>query len=1192
MKCNLQEAYKILNDLSKKTAVLNNNKLYNMVQKAANTLLNETIPAGKELKLSIENKVTPKTKVTIGNKLEEINKQLESDMEPGLLEKLKTKKAILHRWIRSKIEETIPHILKENKKETNSISALLGMYGTDLKKLMSVMPRIIKESPEGEAMLTRALETLAKFTDDRAKVVIPVQEGSGEENLNPLLKSYTGNKIAQVINSTDPEIQKVVKRAMNIASIIIYGEMNNARTLNYEQMTDYLNGAFASLIPTGEQSLPTPLLKKLTAMIKKGQIVPEATYHDAAGQRFLKELEAILNTSTITVQEKADITKALGALVVGNLIRPNTHMDGAERKVLATNPKTGELEIRDITAAVEGSVAIKVLDISGIDKTTVDSAASVFEFASEKDEGTISDKPIRVPFGKKVRNGVTKISKKAAEYLTKQSSNALKFSDDFAQIWEEADKDVNKLKKFILGDLDTILEDASVMDAESIIAKYEADELDIERMIMAYELVGNNEFYVGWDYTKSGRNMIANKLVNIQNSKISRFIIGYKGMKHTLTKKDGKYNKKDIHHVKVGLAQAFDIGSIDKTSDEKAFKDLEEIILITEEGAEFINSPKGRAFKKMVDTGTLAAIRQIKPDISTSEIMHVYQGLQLVKRLAAKEDNIETNLAMEVDGITNGMITMLLQMGWSLFTKGHLQRGGVYDKTSGLKNHGEYKTRTEGDTNDIYQAPIPVLTERFKPETTDLINKIVGTNWRNFMKDPVMLFIYGASLKNITAAVARSLIVGNSYIKGGLSDGKIADVANLAGMTLEQLEKTGMLEYKKYDRKTGKYVVGEKGNPKHAYLSEFAIQKLAKEIDKKIGGVIASGFESTFSEIIDFRRTLKTVEQMNYLIFRSEFDKKVKALKKNNLGELTSDELDIIFEKMQKEGTYYSANNASGSQQDYIKYGSKAGTEAQTIRVAVPMHKFQGNGAKKINATELNQQIKEFIANVGAVGVVTVHDIDGTTMIEGHTDAVLNIYDALMMGVNSDANSKQIIGMNKAYFNINTRHSILGRATKKLLKNIDMLDPEFITPEMANDFIKDFKRITETPTKESLDPEALLDMVRDTLTKTHESRKALGEQDLIINQYYVTDDVPGYEAKAGTEVEGVFNSWESEVVAEELNKVMDGLNKVLQQSLHPKKVEAKTDSGIINKEEGAETAKDKAQKNKDKIMKKGCKWLV
>ena len=1142
----------------------------------------------------------------------------------------------------------IPNISRrmEDSKGTIGLAGkLFGLKGKSveekIKGIMSIMPAIVKDSEEGESRVKEALETMSTFNEARSKnAAVPSQKVDLSNFKDKESEAY---KKAKLVNEetnplirygfdevlSDPKNEEMVREALNVVSMIMFSKMESVMHQNNQQLTDTVNGAFGSMFPGGK--VPGEFEDKIKNMLKAGKVVPTSMYMDTAGPMLLKQLEKKLS-NTLTGEERAAIEAGLSVVVFSYMQNTVGGLDkktnGIQRASLVRNGNSLEVSVGNTSSGMSSVNLITIEKMNPELLKKYRKTGATLEFAASKDVPPVSLKPLTGT--NKVRNANAEMSEKAKDYQNRESSSPWKFSEDMKAIAAEYNEfkraeDVEKFKRDVLGDLDSRVGSTSTMEMDSMLAKYTADSLQVDRLVEVYKLVGDKEFYIPWDYTRSGRNMMDSIMINPQNSKISRFLVGAKDMQVEVD----TTSKNSRNFIYAGAAQALDL-DLDKKLDIEVFEKLEqEYFKLDEDGKLEITGTD--SFRKAVEEPTLENVnawaKEAHGGIAIGEKMHVLQLVQLLNKLSKGETRSVTQLALEVDGITNGMSSILIQIGFNNTTIPLLTKTGYYVKAKDgdyvYRSHGEFKSGKNKDTGevidvdgkdgeeglDIYMTPSEPIKNAFDRaddglDRTRLIDSIIGGKWRNFMKGPVMVFIYGSGMKNIRTAVARSLIVGNSYIGGAAKTGKWDEVLELAGVItadMNEKQKTAAkrkyVEYKKYNPEKGIMEgipnpngLSEKDRLKYTFISEENVSDLTYKIDKNIGEYFSKGFNDKFKPVVEFRKALKLVDQVNYLIFKARVIKEAAKIGKTAISSMTPDQIMGIYKKLMKEGTYYGADNATGGIQDYVKLEGSEAESTWTMRVPP-----QANNNGKFNSyTDVAGRVKELVANVGATGVVTVHDIDGSVMIEGHKAAVLNIYDALMLGMSAEKNVEQIQDMNKAFHDINTRHSILGKAVKKLVRNVEnaKVDVDFSILEVGdeyNNIISDLQRVLGNG-ESSLEIMEYLesgDIVK-TLESVHNSRMEMKNYDVLSNQYYGVDFVEGYES-TDFEVEGVFNP---ERVEEEMDVVDNVFKRVADATRLGRKVEAerKKKTAIMRQLDQiiAGISNEELAAYADKIVRKGC----
>lgn len=1085
--------------------------------------------------------------------------------------------------IRQAVEDVINAdgkvIVKDNESKKNSFTATLlkADVGNATTTIMKLMPRIIRDSENGTERVEKAINSLREFTMNRrsksGKRLIDQMVGSiGYESKNPLIGT-----LDRLFNT--PEIERTVEVALNVASVVTMKTMIDVRTMPSTQLEEFVDGAFGNLWAENDS---TQEIEKETVAnwIRSGKIIPMAPFTQNAGREFLKQLELKLDNS-MTIQQVSDIEVALGNIVINNLL------EGASGNAKYMNNKVTKAVVRKeigkpITRGEAGNAegltgnVIRVLDLCNLSRDRVrefSEMGSVLEFADEKQDITISLDPITHRLDKTTRNGDMPVGKEVVQYLNDQGSMAWKFDTSFEKVWDEADRNIDKLKELILGKKEDVIKTTHAMDIESELAKYTADELDIERMVMAYELVKDKEFYIGWDYTVSNRNMMANRWINPQNSKISRFIVSAKDMRNEIVQ--GKVKAGDVEHMNIAIAQALDMDP-DKDLDETVIKNLaaKEVKLVEKDGRLEATYPEGSKLEKVVNSDKpLEALREVYSSetkmLGSNHIMHMYQVVELLKNIKDGVEKFSTNLALEADGITNGMTSTAAQIGLNRDTERYFEKGGYYiDGVSQVKSHGEFKQ----DGKDFYETPIETLQTNLGWGNTDtvdikdVVTKLVDPNrkgdkaWRSFLKPLVMVFVYGASTPNITRHASTDLVI--KAIKQGKSAEEITStIEKLVNNGLQDVKnpafrkyieftrnlKKPMITKKSYDEKLGRLV--EDGNGDFTIDSE-ALNIVVAAVNSSVGSAIGVAFAEEFGVITQYRSALKIVNELNYLIsdiaFRTELNGK-------QYSDLTREQLKEVKSNLRENGTYYGSTNAMGQTQDYFKTDTAKGYEAETITVRLPSAnaKFQSNSNANYNSI-INRVVKDIASNVGAVGVIDIHSIDGTTMIRGHIKDVLNIFDALVLGTNSELNKEQMEEINKIYYELNMQHSVLGNAVDRLVKNAKVLVNGNISKGTMETLIADFQRISGIKDTGKLfngkaNLKTMFASVLDTLEMVDKGRRELVGKNGIMNQYYISETMPGYKfnGKIPTTRFAVFSN-DPEIAAKERNTLDTLFNTVLE----------------------------------------------
>lgn len=1105
---------------------------------------------------------------------------------------------------RNSIEKVLGNSVKGNGSSRRSLTNRL----VNNESIMEIMPRVISDSEYGKERVDRALGIFEnweelhvqtrKNPDDRSKIEVKDRFMTQVSEADTAILSKLGlDKLFE-----DKSIEASVEKAMNVVSLLTIADMVEARRLNGSQLSDYVDGAFARIVTRTNK-------RSLELGIQNGLYVPTSTYAMNAGRRLLEELEIKLDTKN--EQDKIDATNALGMIAIDNILG-NTQ-NSISKGLLKTDDKGKIVRVTEATNKVKDNDpdVIRVIfldDVKLQDKLREYSdAAIVFEYASERTDGGISFKPVIHKYGKLGRNSDVKMSNEEVDYLNRQGSIAWKFDSSFEDIFKnEAEGSVDKLVIAMIGTKEDVVAKNDSIDVESAIAKYEADKLDIERMVMAYELTQDNEFYIGWDYTVSNRSMMSNKMLNPQNSKLSRFIVSADDMVNDLTSesKTVEDRRKDLDNVYLGIAQAFDMDP-DKYLDQTVIDRVKSNVIdieVTADG-EYVVKAISPELQEVIDSkDTLNGIRKIL-GVKSDHIMHVYQVVDLIRKIDAG-GNIKSNLALEADGITNGMMSTVAQIGLNGRTSGYFVKCGSYlegyNTVNGVEidSHGKFK---ENGGLDFYQTPVSafkVNLETISTEDNDvfkLVNDLVTDGadgdkaekkWRSYLKPLVMVFAYGAGMDNISYEGSKSLVT--KMIKKAKTNKELVEMVKVFDSELDDELIDKIIDMKKgtYNINTGRVVNDRNGtwNP-----SEELIDKLTMIVNGSISNGLSDAFNQEFQPIVEYRKAVKLVNQVNFIVARQGFKKVAKEkFGTDKFNQLSKEQVRDVKDEMIAKGVYYGSNNTNGSVQDYFKTEQDKENAGEYVTVNLTMAFSNVYRTKGYSEAKINQMAKKLASNVGAVGVIDIHSIDGSTMIKGHIKEVLNIFDALVLGTDFQTNNEQMKVINQVYYDLLMGHSILGNAVKKVTsEESSKLFEEALqdmTADERNDLKDDLIRVFNIDRKKAT-RNRLLGQVREvieTMMEVDSSRRDLVNTPASIKQYYVSD---GFEGGVWnpTKLDGRYAVYDNDIATAMVEEnMMDNMFKMMVMAATISKEDVKTNDGKMLENK----VQTPAKKRQDEVAKK------
>ena len=585
------------------------------------------------------------------------------------------------------------------------------------------------------------------------------------------------------------------------------------------------------------------LYEEIVYMVKVDHIVPTSLVSRSAGESIFRQL-GVGFTDNVDINLKPDIISALGMMSVEavkgtsynksqDIKTPLTiyqHWeDGSFVKTLEKTPKS--------TAVLTTSMMQLPMNNKVISDTI--RASDLIDFMKEESETSLvsTEPPEDKVYGLAVtRHGTELIPKDAVDYINKEQRTSHRFTDDFHTLYnimfgihEKSGKDINEIAYDLMLESNEDLATKDSISIERAVAKRNADKLDIDRMLMIYNAVAEQSFYHNWDFTKSGRFMIDSKMINAQNSKISRFLTesfnDEKSMSYDMEKVKGEFKQAEIDMLQMGIAQALDMDP-DKIADPVMIKTLnEEVIKINVDGTiEYRDTVEGNELKEAVDKFSKGEMFDVSSH-PVSHRMHVFQAISTLANIAKSNEGgkgsntVHNSVNVEVDAITSGMMQLLLQMG-TTWAMNLVKKGGVYSKkedgTFEYKSHAEFRQDMnieKGTGLDFYATPAEqmykdldavakarvykskqknpsenkglALVQELKEEGVDLskvpveyspIEQLILTyliagktnKWRSILKPLVMVYIYGASITSIKTKAGFTLGINSAAGPGVL----------------------------------------------------------------------------------------------------------------------------------------------------------------------------------------------------------------------------------------------------------------------------------------------------------------------------------------------------------------------------------------------------------------------------------------
>ena len=363
----------------------------------------------------------------------------------------------------------------------------------------------------------------------------------------------------------------------------------------------------------------------------------------------------------------------------------------------------------------------------------------------------------------------------------------------------------------------------------------------------------------------------------------------------------------------------------------------------------------------------------------------------------------------------------------------------------------------------------------------DVVGDEIG---RKLAKDPVMVFIYGSSLGSIKNKILNGLI-GDSIqgilnspdkIKEGLTradgnqslgiilnaigidpylkdnsirldlsdDIKLYDIVNSDGVDNLVVNKSRDISIKEANK-----ILVDSKIMKNLFLASF----------ETYGKAFEDSFNDNFQFINRYRDILKSIEMVRFEIFDKKFTDRVNKLISSRSGtnkdgvfveyNPTNSDLDSILMDLVNEGFGHAIRDINGGYHSFEKTERASSDRRYSLRT---IHKSGNKGLDGTSANSLG--IREFVSNVGAAPVTSIHNQDGwqiryATIKENL--GIQNIFDALISGLMNHKGA--VTKYNEGYSIANSMHSILQSQMKdmeNLLNSLTESEKDSIFNNMSN----------------------------------------------------------------------------------------------------------------------------------------------
>lgn len=661
---------------------------------------------------------------------------------------------------------------------------------------------------------------------------------------------------------------------------------------------------------------------------------------------------------------------------------------------------------------------------------------------------------------------------------------------------EDGELDVDALLEHIIGKE----EDVSNYDGK---LRYEAQKdakmRELLHYIEALEDVEDAEIFFNWFIAKNQRMHLDSNQINPQSDKhLARWLLTTAGSRHQVSKEvvraalEGESDNESAIMFAYSIVQAFDgadllvggekldLAAVDKNSQDVVLSAAKKILEEASE-AELIEMMKG-------SERTRAA----------GHVGHAALAIANIRKYREAKDWFESDMVLEVDGLTNGFAFRAMQFPLGPTALEWLSKVGVVTEDSNIygiesmneaRDQGEedvYITVGTGVANSIKRDSekweestkkwVGLLTKhKAIPDFVNGEEKDIRKFVRNLMKPAVMVFNYAGSIGAIVRDTVEDQVMGTGYLEG---KGAI-DVLTRKEEGKYVVSKEELIEV--FGKELGtKYDSARKALENESMHSRKNgdIQKLYKDLSEAVNTLYGNPVEETLSDLFG--------EQM--LVN----DRLVKA------G-------GIIFEYFAEVYNRWKLQNPQATEKDKDKFfrenasilpgisGASSDTQATKIaflKSAIEQTNNYVTVKIKGKSVGTNSVARDYIEPGVAPAVLLILGMDASTLAKTVVESFnkvgggLPVHDAEVLGVQG---MPAIREYNSSFYSNNRGYSVIG-AMVNALDEIKAID-EDITKKLFFGLGKSVQGFDEVYNELS----AVNDMVQ-------EARKELFKKDMSVGQ--------------------------------------------------------------------------------------------
>lgn len=699
-----------------------------------------------------------------------------------------------------------------------------------------------------------------------------------------------------------------------------------------------------------------------------------------------------------------------------------------------------------------------------------------------------------------IKKSNLKIAQEVREILFKKSQEPYSFNHTFQTF-----NRLNKSQMIRLMGGKTINEMKEVHP--KLKEKYLAKNIEIEKFIDDFKTFKNSmsrdhghtdvEFFYEFEIWRNSRIGMKNNILNYQNSKVARQIVGLKEMKSTISLTDSIENNFDMTLFMLAVGQGMGI-------DEK--QTYTEIIADTQ--ALFEDSPAKEVMEDLIQYYREDSVQADKNmDRLTNMAIH-YNGKESIHALAAMDawarfqaalrdgkDSFETTLTREIDGKTNGVAHAVMQIAWGDSREDFLNKVGIFSDKNTVETSNEYFR--DLNNSDTYQTLTLALDkhldlhkEKLKEDSklellaktkgvegligtlTEIIEKsLVSTSdGRTFSKDPVMKFVYGAEVASIIKAITVDSVEKiysdiesnkNDKAKLGLIYENLKTILG-KDINITQEDYVNPLKFSlssKQEKLIRTAIEKTYSAPLNGALNDtFGQIKFAKKTMQKAYDNVGRIFDTVYYDlyaqkilhnegrpltIAQEQEILATVKDMipriTTAISDSSSDTGAHLIERNLSNEYVGGKFDSIIAGLEATGFAESKKNKEKLSHLIAENKSRDGKNVVT-KIFPGKQKIRNSGTPRypngVSQLVGKAQHHEISLNANKAMVHGIHSTDSMNMLENYKgEFLMGIHDAIMVGINNELNG--VATANNNFLKVNANYNVLNQSIKDLEKVIE-----------------------------------------------------------------------------------------------------------------------------------------------------------